>query len=457
MVGSARSEDITAALEAAYEDGFDVANMSLGGRNHSGRLGNQDILVVGVNHLDQANMVVAIAAGNAGPGLDTIESPGTAERGLTAGASTVPHYIGTPVTINGASYGAAVGAFATVTNNLTAPLGVVSNSSGGLGLACAALPAGSLTGKIALLSRGSCTFSTKIRNAQAAGAVAVLVVNNVVGDPVGMAQDGTPNQPTIPAYMLSKTDGSALIGDDGAATTISASLGYFQTANADFMAGFSSQGPVPVSYRVKPDVVAPGVNVLSSIPLSFCNGSPCWAFFQGTSMATPHLAGSAAVLRWLYPNWSAAEIRSAIVNTADQNVLKKFNSTALEHNVNIIGAGRENLLSAANAVVTLDPVSVSFGGVPYGSGQNKASTVTLRNVGSGPETLSVAVGPSDPTGTVSYFVTPASISLSAGQTGHVTVIMKAAKDAVIGGHQAWLTLSAGTNQVAHAAVYTLIK
>jgi len=120
-VGNARTEDITAALEAAYEDGFDVANMSLGGRNHSGRLGNQDLLVVAVNNLDQANMVVAIAAGNAGPGLDTIQSPGTAERGLTAGASTVPHFIGTPVTIAGNSYGAAVGEFSVLTNDLTAP------------------------------------------------------------------------------------------------------------------------------------------------------------------------------------------------------------------------------------------------------------------------------------------------------------------------------------------------
>jgi len=89
------------------------------------------------------------------------------------------------------------------------------------------------------------------------------------------------------------------------------------------MADFSSQGPTPGDYLIKPDVVAPGVNVLSSIPRSFCGGSNCWAFFSGTSMATPHLAGGAAILRWLYPNWSAAQMRSAIVNTADQNVLKQ--------------------------------------------------------------------------------------------------------------------------------------
>src|SRR5947209_10568409 len=94
-----------------------------------------------------------------------------------------------------------------------------------------------------------------------------------------------------------------------------------------------------------PPQFAPGVNVLSSIPVSNCGGASCWAFFQGTSMATPHLAGSAAVVRWLHPDWTAGQVRSAIVNTADKNVLKNFSSGAAVNDVNIVGAGRENLLS----------------------------------------------------------------------------------------------------------------
>src|SRR5205814_4210059 len=118
-----------------------------------------------------------------------------------------------------------------------------------------AFPAGSLAGAIALVTRGTCTFSTKIRNAQAAGAVATLVANNVFGDPTAMGQDGTPNQPTIPAYMVSRVDGLALKPSPAAATTIGAALAYLQTGNNDFMAGFSSQGPTDVDFRVKPDVV----------------------------------------------------------------------------------------------------------------------------------------------------------------------------------------------------------
>ncbi len=449
-VASARSEDIFQALEAAYADGFDVANLSLGG----GQKGIQDLDMVAVDNLDKANMVVAVAAGNTGPGLNTVSSPGSAKRALTAGASTVNHYIGIPVMAGTNTYPALAGDFAGVSKDLTAPLGVVS-SGAGLDTGCSALSSSNLTGRIALISRGACSFSTKIRNAQAAGAVAVLVVNNVPGDPIPMGQDGTPNQPTIPAYMLSQADGTALESSDGSSITISVTPAYFVTANADFMASFSGEGPTDVDFRIKPDVVAPGVNVLSSIPLAYCGGAPCWAFFQGTSMATPHLAGSAAILRWLYPSWTSAQIRSAIVNTADRNVLKKFTSLALEHNVNIVGAGRENLLSAANATVTLDPVSVSFGAVPSPSGQTTPFDVTVQNVTAKDATFSFAVEPGD--NSVSYFVTPSSLALKAGDSGTVTVIMSAVKDAAPGGHQSLLTISAGTNEVAHAAVYTLIK
>ena len=282
----------------------------------------------------------------------------------------------------------------------------------------------------------------------------MLVSNNVAGDGIGMAQDGTPNQPTVPAYNVSITDGANLKLHNTEATTISATPAYLITGNDDFMAGFSSQGPTDVDFRVKPDVVAPGVNVLSSIPVSFCGGNPCFAFFQGTSMATPHLAGSAAVVRWLHPDWSAAEVRSAIVNTADHDVLKKSSSTKLEADVNIIGTGRENLLSAVNATVALDPVSVSFGAVPSGSGQTKTFDVMVTNLSGSSATYTVAVGAGD--ASVAYSVSPSSLTLGAGEAGTITVTMSAAKGAVGVNHQAKLSISNG-NEVAHAAVYTLIK
>jgi minor extracellular serine protease Vpr len=450
-VESARSEDILDALEAAYADGFDVANMSLGG----GARGIQDLLTIAVDNLDQANMVVAVAAGNSGPGLFTVESPGSAARALTAGASTVPHFVGAPVMNRSSNtVGAAAGDFATVKEDLTAPLGVVTSGTT-LGLACSALPAGSLAGKIALVARGTCAFTVKIRNAAAAGAVAVLVANNVAGDPVAMATDGTPNQPTAPAYMVGRDDAQALKAGNGASTTIGAALAYFATSNADIMAGFSSQGPTDVDFRIKPDVVAPGVNVLSSTPVTaVCKEAPCFAFMQGTSMATPHLAGSAAVVRGQHPLWSAAEVRSAIVNTAEQNVLKTFDTAAPASNVNVIGAGRENLLAAVGALVALDPVSVSFGAVPSGSGQTRTFAVALKNLSGAPVALRLSMANSSG---VAYRVSPAEVQLAAGETKSVSVTMSAGKGVRPGHHQAQLDISSGSTSVARAAVYTLIK
>jgi subtilisin family serine protease len=223
-----------------------------------------------------------------------------------------------------------------------------------------------------------------------------------------------------------------------------------QTGNDDFMAGFSSQGPTDVDFRVKPDVVAPGVSVLSSIPHQFCDAPPCFAFFQGTSMATPHLAGSAAVVRGQHPTWTAAQVRSAVVNTADVGVLKSATTGGPVSDVNLIGSGRENLLAAVGAGPALDPVSVSFGSVASGSGQTKTFNVTITNLSSGAQTWAVAVGGGG--GGVAYSVSPSSVSLAPTASTVVTVTMTAGKGATAGDHQATLTVGGS-----HAAVYTFIK
>ncbi len=450
-VTNARSEDIYTAMETAYEDGFDIENMSLGGGFH----GVLDLDSQAVDNLDQAGMVVAVAAGNSGPGYFTVESPGRAERALTAGAATVGHTLMTPVTVGGHTYGAVAGSFPTVSADLTAHLDVVTGSGvNGLNTACAALPDGSLTGKIALITRGVCSFSMKIRNAQAAGAVAVLMGNSVAGDPIAMGTDGTPNQPTIPAYMVTRSDAGVLKGADTQSTTIGATQIYTVTGSNDIMAGFSSQGPTLVDYRAKPDVVAPGVNVLSSIPHQFCATPPCFAFFQGTSMATPHLAGSAAVVEWAHPDWSAAQVRSAIVNTADQNVLKKSSGNGLESDVLVTGAGRENLGKAVNATVTLDPVSINFNDIPSNSGENRPRSVTLTNVTSSTQTFALSITSSD--AGVTYTLSQASVTLAAGESTTVTVTISLNAGVTDGAHQAFLRISNGS-EVAHAVLFTWVK
>ncbi len=450
-VTEARSEDIFEAMEAACQDGFDIENLSLGG----GFRGVLDLEAQAVNNLDQAGIVVAVAAGNNGPGHFTIEDPGMAERALTAGAASVGHTIKTFLTANSSTFEAVSGDFPTVTADLTANLAAIAGTgANGLDTACTAFPAGSLTGKIVLISRGVCSFSTKIRNAQDAGAVAVLVGNNQAGPAIPMGQDGTPNQPTIFAYMVSQTDAGAIKGFDGQPITIHVGIYVVTADNNDIMADFSSQGPTLKDFRVKPDVVAPGVNVLSSIPHQFCATPPCFAFFQGTSMATPHLAGSAAVVEWAHPTWSAAQVRSAIVNTADQNVLKQSSGSGPETDVLVTGAGRENLGNAVNATVTLDPVSINFNDIPSGSGQNRPRTITLTNVTASTQTFTLSVTDGD--SGVAYSLDQTTVTLAAGASTTVTVTISLNAGVTDGAHQAFLRIAHG-REVAHAVLFTWVK
>jgi subtilisin family serine protease len=448
-VAEARSEDIMNALEDALEKQYDVANMSLGG----GSSGVQDLLSMAVDAADEANMVVAVAASNDGPNPFTLGSPGIAPRALTAGASTVGHFVGPGLSVGGATYGMAAGDFAVVEEDTPGELGVVTggpDALGGLNEACTPLPAESLDGMIAVISRGTCTFSQKIRNAEDAGAIAAVVVNNVAGDPTAMGLGGIPNEPTIPAYMVSLADRDDLMAEDGEQATISEEMSYFNTDNDDIRAGFSSQGPTDVDFRVKPDVMAPGVNVLSAQPASICEGDAnCWAFFQGTSMATPHLAGSAAFLLSKH-DWSAAQVRSAIVNTADQDVVTSHtDGTTVLTDPTIIGSGRENLNSATNAKVALDPVSVSFGGVPAGSGHTRTFAVSLSSLDGSGVADGATVTDTDDADGVTF------TAVVSGST--LTVTMVAAKGADRGEHYGVITLTRGGAEVAHAAVYTLVK
>ncbi|HUF82983.1 MAG TPA: S8 family serine peptidase [Acidimicrobiia bacterium] len=394
--GSAFSHDICAALEQAVADGMDVVNMSLGG----GVQGPHDLLAECTNATADANVVPAVAAGNSGPGDSTVESPGNAAGALTAGASTNPHFVGIPVTVGTSTFGAALGDF----NNfgtVTAAYTVTSPADG-----CTTI--GNLSGKIALIDRGVCTFTTKIRNAQDAGAIGVLVVNNAAGDPTAMAHDGTDPFPTIPAAMLGKNEGNS-IKPSGTATVDGTSPKEFITENADIIAGFSSRGPTPFTFLIKPDATAPGVNVLSSV----FNGE--FAFFQGTSMATPHLAGSAALILDANAGWSPADVKSAIVNTAARVVTDHIDA-AVDPGVLARGGGRVDLTASKGTPLTLDPASVSFGF--WGGNKTVSSSVDVRvrNVSSTSQLCGVST-----TGPSIVSASPSSFSLASGATTTVTV------------------------------------
>src|SRR5437899_1499657 len=369
-VDNARSEDILNAVDAAIADGMDVLNLSLGGGYH----GNNELLANGLDNAVDAGVVVAVAAGNSGPGAGTLESPGRARKVITVGASTNQHFVGQPFTYpagGGTTIGAAVGDFPPLPS---ASFDLFDTHSNG----CTSVDPGA-SGKLAIIDRGVCTFSQKVANAKAAGAVGVVVVNNVAGDPTAMGRTAGFDD-NLPAVMIGINEGAALRASGATTASADATFQEFVTLNKDILAGFSSQGPTQVDFALKPDLTSVGVNVLSSIT---CVGKPetCpgdgtgWAFFSGTSMSTPHIAGSAAVLLDLSnKDWSPARIKSELVNRADL-VVKDAKTGLHDVGPTAQGAGRENLSHAPNGTTWLSPVSASFGKVPASSPRSVVITV----------------------------------------------------------------------------------
>ena len=461
-VTNARSEDILNAVDAAVADGMDVLNLSLGGSFH----GNNDLLAIGLDNAVDAGVVVAVAAGNSGPGPNTVESPGRARKVITVAASTNQHFVGEPFTYpasGGTTIGAAVGDFP--------PL-----SAGSFGLyfnseltACTSVDPGA-SGNVVVVNRGGCTFSTKVRNAIAAGAIGVVVINNVAGDPTAMAKDGGGGD-NLPAVMIGKNEGAALRTANPPDASTTAIFQEFITPNKDILAGFSSQGPTNVDLAIKPDVTSVGVNVLSSITCvgkgPGCPGDGSgWAFFQGTSMSTPHIAGSAAVLKDLHPTWSPAQIKSELVNRADLVIKGAVTGT---HDVGPTaqGAGRENLSVAADGTTWMDPVSASFGKVTVG--HPTSLTITLSNPTGTDETFSVSVTKFTPStfggtvpsvfdaGTLSAsddrITVPGSVTVPANGSTTMTVTVSAAHGDVA---QGWINLDGPGSNDLHFAYYAIV-
>ncbi len=420
--GSAFSHDIAEALEDALRDGMDVANMSLGGSVQ----GPHDFLAEATNTTVEGGMVVAVAAGNSGPGDMTVQSPGSALRALTVGASTNPHFVGIPVTLaTGETYPAAVGEFNTYTPPVKGAEFVVAQPAQG----CTAIT-NDVKGKIALIDRGTCTFTTKIRNAENAGAIGVLIVNNVAGDPTAIAGDGTTPAPIIPAAMVSKNDGARLKEKAGKTTmTVDGTKAReFITENADIAAGFSSRGPAPFTYLLKPDVTAPGVNVLSSV------FDKEFAFFNGTSMATPHVAGSSALLLQRHPSWSPDQVKSALMNNAKRPVYDSITGTQ-PTGVLTRGGGRINVAKADSTPLTIVQPSVSFG---YFNGrQSVGATRTLRvtNVSGSAQTCAVTVVTAEGDEAAKVAASPSAVALGPGESTNVTVTVTGGKSVPTGDYE----------------------
>ncbi|HEV7887153.1 MAG TPA: S8 family serine peptidase, partial [Acidimicrobiales bacterium] len=349
-----------------------------------------------------AGVTMVFAQGNEGPGEETGNLPGNSPKVIAVGAVTKNTTIspgrvtakdgdnadvpGTPFDVGPSGFGPQDPG--NIASTAYAPVETV--DPGSSPLACDPLPATSLDGKIAVISRGTCDFSLKVYNAQQAGAVAAFVYNSAANgnNLQAMGPGEHAADVTIPSFFLRRSNGLALVNATPGGTAAYTKDSHVAENIGDVVAGFSSRGP-SAGKQIKPDLAAPGVDVVSAgyngtvFPEKYTG----FGSASGTSMATPHVAGAAALLKALHPAWTPAQVKSALMNTATDQV---FLDTAHSNQAGVLdrGAGRIDLSEAIDPGLSLDVPSVSAGERPAGTGQTTAVKAT--NLDPGVQTWSLS-------------------------------------------------------------------
>ena len=357
--GSGSNVMLLEALDWAVKDGADVINNSWGGG--AGADPATSPYQVAFKAAEDAGVVVVTAAGNDGPGAQTIGCPSCIESGLSVASTTHGRFFANTIQINGGDDILAVASsgsgFVGLEGDITGPLMSAAMADPENALGCVAFPAETFKDAVALISRGACAFSNKIDNAMNAGAVGVVVYNSAAGEPITMAAPDT----TLPAVMISKASGENIeaMFDGEAAVSVVIESNTKRVVDAEFanlMSDFSSRGPNGDSGSLKPDIAAPGSSILSATsPDENAEGS-AYGLKSGTSMASPHVAGAAAIMKQLHPDWTAVEIKTALTSSSVYDGLKKEDGSAPATPFDL-GAGRLDLTRATAAALSFDKPS----------------------------------------------------------------------------------------------------
>ncbi|WP_282439811.1 S8 family serine peptidase [Gottfriedia acidiceleris] len=401
--GSGSTENIIAGIDQAVADGMDIMNLSLGANYNDPLIAES----IAINNAVLNGVTAVVAAGNTGNKMYTLGSPGTAALALTVGASDVPI---TTMSANGSMDNVsadlrlmASGYNDDITKLKGKTFPVVDVNLG------EAYTGKDVNGKIVLMSRGTYTLDSKIAVAKSKGAVAVLMYNDnptegfipsYIGEGVNF----------IPSFSLSNAEGIALKQklQSGSSNFTITDMGEVKT-QGDTLADFSSRGPARLTYDIKPEITAPGVNVLSTVP-GFINNPENPSDYKiahqrlsGTSMATPFTTGVAALLKQAYPSLQPEDVKAILMNTAD--------SLSKPYSVFEQGSGRIDPYNAIHSTIEIkvqektpmiingkekqineDTGALSFGNVAYdGKDFSDSRSIILMNRGEETKTFDVKV------------------------------------------------------------------
>jgi len=417
VFGCAGSTDVvTEAIEWAVANNMDVISMSLG--SDFGDANTSD--AIAVHNAVLAGITVVSASGNAGPAPYITSTPASGTGGIAAAAMDATAAFpgarlaltGNPNPIlvqdsNGASF----------TNGTQYPIVVLRNPNGTVSLGCN--PAEydptqggtNVTGKLVVTVRGSCARVFRAGAAQHFGAAAAAMIDTSASSyppfegPIagGAANPNLGNiyEPvTIPFFGVLRSDTTALTGPTGGPAPATATATNATVTNPGFeaIASFSSGGPRYGDSFFQPSLAAPGVSVVSTASGTGTGGQ----LLSGTSMATPHIAGVAALVRQAHPGWTELAQRAAITQTGDR-------SQMVGYSARLAGTGvvqplpavqtQAVVLGTANAPEPLSLGFVELTTLNYSAIKN----IDIRNNGATPITFNVKVTPA---GGVPHLVAP---------------------------------------------------
>ncbi len=457
--GSGYSSDLVAAIDQAVADGVDVINYSISGTSTNFR----DPVEISFLYAAAAGIFVAESAGNSGPATATVAHPGPWTTTVAAGthnrngAGSVT--LGNGVTYSGASVATAVTAplidstAAGVTGADPTQLALCYGAADG----AAVLDPAKVAGKIVVCQRGVTARVNKSLAVQQAGGVGMVLFNN---------PDSSLNADFhfVPTVHVKLADGLAIKAyastPSATATINQATIVY--NLPAPITASFSSRGPLLASGDLlKPDLIAPGQDILAAVAPPGNSGRD-FDLYSGTSMSSPHVAGIAALLKDLHPDWSPMMIKSALMTTG-YDVLDGPNTNALV--IFRQGAGHVKPNSAADPGLVfdsnmtdwlgflcgtqLDPVYCTSRGIPVVSPSNfngasiaisglpgsVTVTRTMTNVGA-KGTYSFSFSGAG----ISASVSPATFTLNPGQKQTLQITISnagATLNAYTGGQLTW--------------------
>jgi minor extracellular serine protease Vpr len=438
--GSTSEAVLVAALDFSLEEGADVVNMSLG--SPFGR--DNEPSTVASNTLAEDGVVVVAAAGNAGGNAYITDAPAVASRAISVAAIDA-----SGATFPGATVALSTGKSITAINANdaalpTGSLGIAvlrtSYPSGPVSLGCD--PAeytnfpGGVSGKLVVTVRGVCARVARAIFGQQAGAAAVAMVNTDANLPpfegpiTSNPDTGEPFTVTIPFLGVRgvlgpapTADGDDLVAADGGTATLSATPvpnpGYQR------LAGFTSGGPANVDSDPKPEVTAPGVSVLSTASGTGDKG----ARISGTSMATPHTAGVAALVTQAHPTWSTEQIKSAIVHTANAAAAKILGYETRRAGSGVVDA-RKAVDSVGLATTAEGKATLAFGQESLGGVYSEALPLTLHNTSGSPITYDLAAALVGNNLGTAVNISPNPVTIAAGGSQTVTVTLSLSPAAV---------------------------